>query len=458
VLTIVWVVVGYFSLFDFGLGAALTRMVAERIDNEKRHEIPSLFWISLALMFLLGLLGSAIMFLICPWLVHHALKIPPELQAESLSGFYVLGAVLPIIVTTTGLRGALEAQQRFGLVNAVRIPMGAFIFAGPVMVLPFSKSLAAIVPVLAAGRVMALVLYLGCCLKTIPALRKRVTWDLRHLGYALRFGGWMTISNVISPVLVYMDRLMIASLVSVAAVAYYATPFEVVSRFLTIPSAVAGVLFPAFTVSFVQDPGRMALLLARGQKYIYLIIFPSMLVIVTLASDGLRFWLGNAFAQNSASILQWLAVGVFVNCLAQVPWVLIQGAGRPDLTAKFHCTELIIYIPVLWFMVRHYGVQGAAVAWTCRVLLDTSLLIWTANRFLKPDQRFTGQIVAAVAAALAILFLATLPITLLQKTLFLVVVFSLLFVAVWRYLLAPDERRLVSSLTTQMKEALGRAV
>jgi O-antigen/teichoic acid export membrane protein len=182
-----------------------------------------------------------------------------------------------------------------------------------------------------------------------------------------------------------------------------------------------------------------------------------MLVVVTLANDGLRFWLGNAFAQNSASILQWLAVGVFINCLAQVPWVLIQGAGRPDLTAKFHCTEFVLYLPILWFMIRHYGVRGAAVAWTCRVLLDTSLLIWAANRFLIPEHRFTKQIIFAVIVALTIMFLATFPSTLLQKMAFLAVIFLLLFVTVWRYLLAPDERRLVTNLTTQMKEALSRA-
>ncbi len=54
-----------------------------------------------------------------------------------------------------------------------------------------------------------------------------------------------------------------------------------------------------------------------------------------MANDGLRLWLGPEFARNSTAVLQLLAVGVFFNTLGVLPWVLIQGAGRPDLTAKF---------------------------------------------------------------------------------------------------------------------------
>ena len=42
VLTLVWMVVGYFSVFDLGLGRSLTKLVAERIDSEKQDEIPFL--------------------------------------------------------------------------------------------------------------------------------------------------------------------------------------------------------------------------------------------------------------------------------------------------------------------------------------------------------------------------------------------------------------------------------
>jgi O-antigen/teichoic acid export membrane protein len=338
------------------------------------------------------------------------------------------------------LRGVLEAQQRFGVVNAIRIPTNAFTFVGPLAVLPFSNSLVPVVAVLAAGRVLAWMAYLLSCLKAMPELGASFAWARHHVGYVLRFGTWMTVSNVISPLMFYIDRMVIGAMISVAAVAYYATPFEVVSRLLTIPSALAGVLFPAFTVTFVQDRSRAALLLLRGQKYLFMAIFPIILVIVTLANDGLRLWLGPAFANNSTAVLRWLAVGVFLNSLAVLSWVLIQGAGRPDITAKFHMIEVTLYLPILWFMVKHYGVQGAAIAWTARVLLDATFLLFAGQHFLRRQDRFTGRMGAAIACALILFWAATWPSTLPQRAVLLAAVLLLLLGMSLIFFL-PEERR-----------------
>lgn len=439
-LTIIWTVVGYFSLFDLGLGAALTRMVADRLGTGKTDEIPSLVWTSLALMLGLSVLGSVLLAALTPTLVHRILKVPTNLQPESLGAFLLLAGCLPFMITTTGLRGVLEAQQRFGVVNAIRIPTNAFTFVGPLAVLPFSNSLVPVVGVLAAGRILAWMASLISCLKSMPELGASFAWARHHVGYVLRFGTWMTVSNVISPLMLYIDRMLIGAMVSVAAVAYYATPFEVVSRLLTIPGALAGVLFPAFTVTFAQDRSRAALLLLRGQKYIFLTIFPIILVIVTLANNGLRLWLGAEFANNSTDVLRWLAVGVFLNSLAVLSWVLIQGAGRPDLTAKFHLIEVILYLPFLWLMVKHYGVQGAAIAWTARVLLDATFLTLAGQRFLRQQDRFTGRMGASTACALMLFWVATWPSTLAQRAVFLAAVLLLLLGASLIFFL-PEERR-----------------
>jgi O-antigen/teichoic acid export membrane protein len=437
-LTLIWTVVGYFSLFDLGLGAALTRMVADRLGTGKTDEIPSLVWTSLALMLGLSIVGTTALASLSPMLVRHVLKVPLALQGESLHAFLLLAGCLPFMITTTGLRGMLEAQQRFGVVNAIRIPTNAFTFVGPLAVLPFSNSLVPLVAVLAAGRVLAWLAYLISALRSIPALRSTLSLGRHHVGYVLRFGTWMTVSNIISPLMFYVDRMVIGAMVSVAAVAYYATPFEVVTRLLTIPSALAGVLFPAFTMSFAQDRERAAFLLLRGQKYVLLAIFPLILAIVTLASDGLRLWLGAEFAQNSTTVLQLLAAGVFFNSLGVLPWVLIQGAGRPDLTAKFHMIELAVYLPILWFMVKHFGVQGAAIAWALRALLDATFLLCGSQYFLK--QRIVGRFAGATICAVLMLWAATLPATMSQRIVFLAGALSALL-AISLIFFLPEERR-----------------
>ena len=120
------------------------------------------------------------------------------------------------------------------------------------------------------------------------------------------------------------------------------------------PERLVGVLFPAFATAFAQGGERAAVLFDRGIKVVYLALLPAVLAIILLGK-GVGLWLGDEFARQSTGPLQWLAVGVFLNSLAMIPFVLIQAAGRPDLTAKFHMVELAIYAPLLWLRrpVRH---------------------------------------------------------------------------------------------------------
>src|SRR5690242_3734802 len=152
VLTLAWALIGYASLFDLGLGRALTQLVAKKLGAGEDSEIPTLVWTSLVLMLVLGLVGTLVGVVLSPWLVHHALNVPVALQPEALRSFYLLGLSIPIVISTAGLRGLLEAHQRFGLINALRVPMSVYSFASPLLVLPFSRSLFPVVVVLVAGR------------------------------------------------------------------------------------------------------------------------------------------------------------------------------------------------------------------------------------------------------------------------------------------------------------------
>ena len=287
VLTLVWLVMGYFNLFDLGLGRALTQMVSRKLGANQTDEIPILVWTSLPLILLLGLVGALALGLLAPLIVREALRIPGTLQPETLKAFYFLALSLPIVISAPSLRGLLEAHQRFDLTNAVNSTMGAYSFLAPLAVLPFSKDLSLMVAVLLLGRLIAWLASFLLVLYVIPNLRRGLRFQASAIRPLLRFGSWMTVSNIVSPLMVYLDRFLLGALISMTAVAYYATPFEVVSKLWLLPGALVGVLFPAMSATFSGDQAQAAKLFLRGVKYIFLGLFPLSLVIVTLAPEGL---------------------------------------------------------------------------------------------------------------------------------------------------------------------------
>jgi O-antigen/teichoic acid export membrane protein len=439
VLSLAWILIGYFSLFDLGMGRALTKLVADRLGG-KEAEIPSLVWTSLLLLVGLGGVGGAALMALSHWLVFRVLNIPVELRVEALDCFYLLALSLPLVTVTSGLRGVLEAQQRFRVLNAIRIPMSIFTFVGPLLVLPFSHRLSPIIAVLVVGRLVAGLVHLAACFYAMPALRRNWTLQSSQLLPVLRMGGWMTVSNVVSPLMMYLDRFLIGAVLTISAVAYYTVPYDFLSRLFVIPGAVVGVLFPAFAMTMAQDGGRAQLLLSRGVKYIFLAMFPILLAIITLAPEGLSLWLGPTFAANSSTALRLLAAGVFVNCMSLVPFSLVQGFGRPDITAKLHLVELPIYLVSLWLLVHFRGIEGAAMAWAGRVSLDAILLFGFAHWLLPHKPRFLAKLGAAVASALLLFYFATLVNGLPGKYALLGITAVVFGVVVWFWMLSGRER------------------
>jgi O-antigen/teichoic acid export membrane protein len=440
VLTLAWITLGYFSLFDLGLGRALTKLVADELGRGAKQGIPPLVWTALAITGALGLVGALFVGLISPWLVRDALKVAGPLQAESLLTFLLMAALLPFVISISGLRGVMEAHQQFRSINLVKMATGLFTLVAPLLVLPFTRSLVAVVGVMAAGKVVAWLIYLVLCLRTVPGMRRGFALRLALVGPLVRFGGWMTVANVINPIMVQMDRFLIGALLSTAAVAYYTTPYELVTKYWFLSNSVLGVMFPAFATSFVLDRGRTGLIFGRGVKSIFLILFPPVLVTVSLAHELLTAWLGVDFAREGTFVLQCLALGVFLNGLAQVPSALLQAVGRPDLTALLHVLELPFYLAAAWFLIRTRGIEGAALAWTARTALDLVFFFGMARRVLPCSAGTVRGLAWALGLALPILVGCALPASPAIRTSSLLLVGAATAMVTWRRLLTPEEK------------------
>jgi O-antigen/teichoic acid export membrane protein len=161
-----------------------------------------------------------------------------------------------------------------------------------------------------------------------------------------------------------------------------------------LPWAFSGVLFPLIASTFAQNPQRSARLFSRGVRLTFLTLFPFILCAIAFAHEGLSLWVGESIAVHSATVLRWLALGVFMNGIVQVPFATIQAAGRPDLTARIHLIELPLYLPTLWYMAHRWGIEGAAIAWMLRGGFDLVAQSIVAMQLLPAR---TGATLTAVA-------------------------------------------------------------
>lgn len=371
--------VGVFSIFDFGVGLALTRALSERIGAGQEEDAADLVGSALAVLLGTSLVGAALLWGFVPLLVERVLLVPPALHAQAVSGLRVLTAAAPLVVVNAALWGVLAAHQRFRAANLVTIPVSIFYYLGPVLVLLVWDSLTGVMLMLVACRLVNTFSYACLVRPLLPGFSlKRL-----RLGLArplLRIGGWMTFSGTLTQALLYADRFLIGSLLSLAAVAYYATPLDLVLRVWILPVAVAQTLLPAIASSFATMPRQTAGLLRRGALAIMVLVFPASLLLAGGAREILWLWLGADFAAGGARVLQILGVGIFFSCVAFAPSSLIDAIGRPDVTARFALVQAVLFLPLSALLLLWQGIEGAAVAWALRAATDCAGKFFFAAR------------------------------------------------------------------------------
>ncbi|MHA1523836.1 MAG: oligosaccharide flippase family protein, partial [Alphaproteobacteria bacterium] len=381
VLAIVWMLVGYAGMLDLGLARATINALAKMPINNRaprRQIFWTAIWINLSLGVGLGLLVFAFGRLLIVDVAH----MQGALAGEIVAALPFLAWALPVILVGGVATAVLEAREHFATVNFIQssgavavqiVPLVAAVFVGPRLDLLIAL-------MLGVRGLTTLALFVAAARREAAGWPVAPNWA--RAGKLLRFGGWVSISSLVSPLLAGLDQLVIGALAGAAAVARYAVPMSMVVRSQIVALALSRLLFPKFSRG--DTPPARALLLktvALAGPGLAALYAPAMILAQPLVTLwlGAGFGPGAGFAGDAARIAEILILGAWINSLAFLPYSFVQGVGRPDLVAKFHLAEIVPYILVLSVLVYYAGITGAAIAWCLRVAGDWALLSAAAS-------------------------------------------------------------------------------
>lgn len=362
IFTLCYAIIGYASLFDLGMSRSVIHLVALHSSHEEK--VRAILATATTIVLALSVVGGGILALSAKPLAV-LLGISAMYHTQAQSSFYVLAATMPAFLLSMVWFSYLEGKQQFYQLNVLKTVSGLLLALLPLLALLIERSLLAAVLGLAAARYVTVLM---AYFLSLPAYQRRklLQLDKSALHELLHFGGWLTVSNLISPIMVYFDRFFISSMVGAQHIAYYTTPSEAVSRALLFPVSLVRVLFPSLSAKHEgarKDTRTMYLVLALSCGAISMVGFFAAKTIMLL-------WMGAEYTGQAAQVLSILMCGFFFNAMAQVPYTIIQAQGRAKTTALLHATELLPYLGLLYYLVQQYGLLGAAIAWTSRVTID----------------------------------------------------------------------------------------
>ena len=374
VLSIIWMLIGYFTLFDLGISRALTFLLSRNIGAGMQEENSYVYSTAMPIVVATGVAGGGIFYAISGWLVERVFNVSPGNVESVKEAFYWTALAIPFAVWGTVIRSCLESYLKFKIINIIKIPVNIWFIVGPYVAYLLGGGICLGVILLVVARLVMLICY-------YVALRKYIVFsytffDKRRLKEIFLFGGWMTISNVVSPIMVYFDRFLIGGYLSVELVGYYSAPYEVVTKMLVVAVAMASVFFP--NISNALAKGNRIEAEDTIRKFTLIIaalVGVGALTCIVGGQFGLSWWLGKNFEDKGYWVVFWISLGVFFNSIAQIPFCTIQAMGLSKVTAIIHMLEIPIYLAFLLVAVIFFkSISMVAFIWFVRVTADFFIL------------------------------------------------------------------------------------
>jgi O-antigen/teichoic acid export membrane protein len=384
VLALAWLLLGYFSVFDLGLSKATAQRIASRRDTAGDRALT--FWSALVVNALTGLAGGIFLYFVSDLVLTHYLKIAPSLRAEVIASVPYLAATVPVATIGGVVSGALLGRERFLEVNAISTASTILTQLAPIATAwLIGVHLSGLILSALAARVLALLLLWQQCRRHVTAgAGPRIS--RAEVLALLGFGGWVTISAFVGPLMTVLDRFVIGAVIGAVAVTTYTIPWQLAQRLLILPSSLQLALFPRQAAAGAAEQTRLTL---EGIRAVAAVTTPLVVGGIFLMEPFLKLWIGGDFHLEAAKVGRIALLGFWGTGMAYVPFAQVEARGHARTAALVHLAELPLYLAALFLLMNAFGLPGAAWAFTLRCLADAAVF----NRLcLKRDAAWAGPL------------------------------------------------------------------
>jgi O-antigen/teichoic acid export membrane protein len=404
------------SLLELGLGAAVSRTVAQRASDEagsqQLHDVlRTVEHIYFAVGAALGIAIVALAPMIAArWLNLNALPVDTATSAVQMMGI-TLALRWPLPFYQAGLMG-MEAQVT---ANLLRAGYETLRIGGALLCIAmYEASVIVFLGWQAAAALAALPVCASILKRRLPPSPARPRASLAALRGKMRFVAGMGSVTLTGALLLQADKLVLSAVLPLEVFGGYALASAAALTLFHFVSPVSGAVFPRFAA--LCNASDAASSRALGETYhacsqvAAFLVAPAALVAAFHASDLLWLWVRDReLAAGNATVLAILVIGNALNGLMLVPYALQVAHGWTRLALGANLAALLLMPAGVLAGVHLAGPAGAASAWlalnaayvllvvplTHRRLLRGEALGWYLKDTLPPVAA------AAVAGALS---------------------------------------------------------
>lgn len=410
---------GVISVLDLGLNVVLTReFAAYRSDNEQSATLGDLLRTSEIFYWTAGI-GVGLLWAGGAGFLSRYVNSQALGEAAVYHSFVIMAGVIALQFPLSLYSAALFGLQRQATVSVIAVLFSLLRNLGVVAVLVY----VAPTPQVFFGW------QLLCWLIHIPLLTYVVKTSLPRSEATPKFRPellthkWKLLSEIgvitlSATLLMYVDKFVLARLISLEAFGYYALAAVVANGFHWLTQPVFRAMLPRLSqLAADGDRATLSLLYHKGGQVLSLIVFPIAGLWIFFSYELMSLWQRDTeVAANSYVFVILLVIGAALNGVALMPYALqiAFGKTRPQLAAVG--TALLVSVPLTIVAALRWGGVGAA---TVGIVLSAGILAIVvplmhrrllkgeALRWLKNDIAYPAIAVVASGAICRYLFVSS---------------------------------------------------
>lgn len=383
VLSIAAITLGFFGLLDLGIGGAAIRAVAQHLEREDVEGAAKVVGTVVTAYLLIGAIGASALALATPVLVSQVLSVPLDLQPAARAAFYISAAGFPVTLIVGAFASVPKAAQRFDLSTRVAV---VFSTIGPLVMLlmvAWGFGLPGVALASLVLNVIAGLAYYRVGRGLLRGGELRLGLDVAVLRGLAGFGGWFLAASIGVTILYQLDKILVGSLLSVAAVTYYVVPGNLANRIQGLMGAATQIVFPASSAMLARgNRDQLNRLYRDGTRLTFLMAATLGVPMAVMASPFLRYWMGAEFADRSSLVMVMLVGTYMLLGLTGVVWGLGFGSGKAWINAIFALGMGFADIGLFLVFIGRYQIQGAAFAYLLSAAIGVPILIAAVERIV----------------------------------------------------------------------------
>lgn len=376
--------IGFLAFLDFGISPALVKFTSEHHAKGETKELRNIFSSALFLYTVIGIIAGAFIALFAHFFAPAVFKVSAG-NAETVRTVFYLAAfgffINMVLSTYASIPGALQRFDITGKLNLIASSLSTLL---TILLVMLGYGVVALVLLGILTSIGALIAYIAIKRRLLPGIYFSPRLDKDSLQKILKFGAYAFIATAAGTVLFQLDKLILGAQLGAAAVAYYILPGSVAMRIQGLIANLTNIVFPVSTELFTTGAlDKLHTLYFRATRIIMTIIVLTVTPMYVLAHNFLLHWVGQNFAANSTLVFQILLATYTILALTAIPTYLTYGYGKPQYSAVSAVVSGVLNISLLFLLVPHYGINGAAWAFLLSVIPGLIYIVFTERVVLK---------------------------------------------------------------------------